>query len=159
MAFFNTTGGRPRSLSNESDRPTKRISTPAGMRLSVIMENTIDQKSKVRRGLITPKSGNVSKGSTLVGDPRESKEERISGPMGYSYDISSEKVDLPPPTLVRRVQASNLVQRKGGWKRILLIALVILLCLIAIIVGVVVGLSQQKKNKYVSGTCEKHGQY
>ena len=123
------------------------------------MENTIDQKSRVRRGLTTPKSGNVSKGSTLVGDPRESKEERISGPMGYSYDISSEKVDLPPPTLVRKLQASTFVQRKGGWKRLLLIALVILVCIIAIVVGVVVGLNQQKKNKYVSGTWEICGGY
>jgi len=114
------------------------------MRLSVIMENTIEQKSKTRK-LVTMKSGNSSKGSTLVGDPRESKEERISGPMGYSYDISSEKLGLPPPTLTRRIRGSNFVQRKGGWKRLLLIAVIILLCIIAIVVGVVVGLSQQKK--------------
>ena len=109
------------------------------------MENTIEQKSRTRK-VVSMKSGNSSKGSTLVGDPRESKEERVSGPMGYSYDISSEKLELPPPTLKKRIQASNFVQRKGGWKRLLLIALILLLCIIAIVVGVVVGLSQQKKN-------------
>lgn len=122
------------------------------MRLSVIIENTIEQKSKARRGSNSGalKSGNVSKGSTLVGNPRESKEERVSGPMGYLYDISSEKVDLPPPTLVRKIQTSNFVQRKGGWKRLLLIALILLLCIVAIVAGVIVGLSQQNK-EYVSG--------
>jgi hypothetical protein len=143
-------------LSNEYDRPPKRISTPAGMRLSIIMENTIDQKSRPRRTSRssktgTLKSGNISKGSTLVDYPRESKEERISGPMGYSYDIFSEKTGLPPPTLTRRLKSSNFVQRKGGWKRLLLIALVLLLCIIAIVVGVTVGLKKQnnKKNEYV----------
>lgn len=139
--------GRGRSASNDSDRPTKRISTPAGMRLSVIMENTFEQKSRPRYFGTHLKSGSISKGSTLVGDPRESSEGRSSGPMGYSYDISSEKLDeLPPPTLTRKIKASNFVQRKGGWKRLLLIALVLLLCIIAIVVGTTVGLSQQKKD-------------
>jgi hypothetical protein len=109
------------------------------------MENTIEQKSK-RRHMTNFKAGYSSKGSTLVGDERDSKEERVSGPMGYSYDISSnEKLELPPPTLTRKIKESDFVRRKGGWKRLLLIILVLLICLVAIVVGVVVGLGQQKK--------------
>jgi hypothetical protein len=121
------------------------------MRLSVIMENTIDQKSRPWKmsKAKSMKSGTFSKGSTLIGDARESNEDPV-GPMGYSYDIFSEKAGLPPPTLTRRIKTSNFMQRKGGWKRLLIIAFILLLCIIAIVVGVTVGLKQHsKKDEYV----------
>lgn len=91
------------------------------------------------------KAGYSSKGSTLIGDEPDSKE-RTSGPMGYSYDISSnEKLEFPKPTMTRKIRESNFVRRKGGWKRLLLIVLVLIIFLTAIVVGVVVGLGQQKK--------------
>ncbi|KIW08576.1 uncharacterized protein PV09_00540 [Verruconis gallopava] len=148
MDSYSNSGSSPRSFPDDVDAPTKRISTPAGMRLSVIMQNTVDQKSRPRRPSKTGtlKSGTVSKGSTLVGDPRESKEERMSGPMGYSYDIFSEKAQLPPPSLLMRLKSSRLMQRKGGWKRVLLVCGVLLICIIAIAVGTAIGLKQSNKS-------------
>jgi hypothetical protein len=67
--------------------------------------------------------------------------------MGYSYDIFSEKAGLPPPIPSRRTRARNFIRRKGGWKRLAIIATILLLCVIAIVVGVAVGLNQMNKSK------------
>lgn len=152
MAAFFGQHGQQRSYAEEEDKlakkmaqssssaAPKRISTPAGMRLSVIMENTVEQKSRPRKGSRT--GGTWSKGSTLVNYPM-TKEEHVTP--GYSYSIFSEK-NNPPKLGLDRIRASNFLTRKGGWKRLVIFAAILLAIIVAVVVAVTV--TQLHKNEY-----------
>jgi hypothetical protein len=125
----------------------KRISTPAGQRLSVVLENGDNAKPKeahksiLKKGLL-PAFGDV---------PRESLEDQ-SRDSGYSYSVWSENSG-------EKLNGAGLrnnkhVSKRGGWKRLALIAAIILLIIIAVVVGVVVGTrkkgSSSKDDRYVT---------
>ncbi|KAE9978922.1 hypothetical protein BLS_000197 [Venturia inaequalis] len=121
--------------------PPKRISTPAGMRLSVIMENGGNFHGRTMRNSIFSSKGSSQ---TLITSPRKDSA-AISEDLatsGYSYNIFAEK---HPPSSQQTNQAGGFFQRRGGWKRILILFVVLLICIIAIAVGLAVGLKQSKK--------------
>ncbi|TLD38460.1 hypothetical protein E2P81_ATG01003 [Venturia nashicola] len=134
MAFFS----RGRSKESTDLTPPKRISTPAGMRLSVIMENGGDFHSLPKRTSMFSSKGSSK---TLITSPRKDStatNEDI-GTGGYSPSVFAEK---RPPSSQQTNQAGGFFQRRGGWKRILTLLAVLLICIIAIAVGLAVGLKK-----------------
>lgn len=119
--------------------PPKRISTPAGMRLSVIMENGGNLHGRPKRNsLFSSKASS----NTLIDTPGRAStvtsEDVRGGASGYSYSIFAEK---PSPSEVGSTR-EGFWQKKGGWKRILILLALLLLSIIAIVVGLVVGLKK-----------------
>ncbi|KAF2729411.1 hypothetical protein EJ04DRAFT_515961 [Polyplosphaeria fusca] len=113
----------------------KRISTPAGQRLSVILENGGDPQKKARDGhrSSTRKSGLLT--TAALGDvPRESTE----GSSGYSYSVWSDGEKFS------KLRNSKQIAKRGGWKRIALIVLILILIIVAVAVGLAVGLKKKK---------------
>ena len=135
MAFIS------RGWSNEASdlSPPKRISTPAGMRLSVIMENGGNLHGRPKRNSIFSKASS----NTLIETPRRTStvgsEDIRGGASGYSYSIFAEKPSLSEQGSQK---AGGFFQRKGGWKRILILLALLLVSIIAIVVGLVVGLKK-----------------
>jgi hypothetical protein len=66
------------------------------------------------------------------------------GASGYSYSIFAEKA---APSSQASNKAGGFLQRKGGWKRILLLLALLLISIIAIVVGLVVGLKKSHSNR------------
>lgn len=66
------------------------------------------------------------------------------GTSGYSYSIFAEK---RPPSSQESHRAAGCFQRKGGWKRILILVVLLLLSIIAIAVGLAFGLKKSSKSK------------
>ncbi|KAF2801571.1 uncharacterized protein BDZ99DRAFT_504509 [Mytilinidion resinicola] len=114
--------------------PAKRISTPAGQRLSVILENGATAPARPKEAY----RSSMKKGTFGLGEaPRESLED---GPHGSSYsysawsETSGEKLyDL------KDIKNNKQVSKRGGWKRLALIVAVLLTIIVAIVIGVVVG--------------------
>ncbi|KAF2470986.1 uncharacterized protein BDR25DRAFT_334143 [Lindgomyces ingoldianus] len=119
--------------------PEKRISTPAGQRLSVILENgDTPRTTKTRDSRIS-----MRKSTTLgLGDaPRESIEDQSNNSSGYSYSVwSGENTAGEKFGAIRNHKQ---VVKRGGWKRLALIIAVILAIIIAVAVGVAVGLKKK----------------
>jgi len=147
-------------------RPAKRISTPAGQRLSVILDSRrskspaakakinvtttstycndpghlhIDPVQHAHKG--TKKHGVVSAltGGRLGDTPRESSEEQSRNGSNLSVSVWSDK-DAEKFGHVRQQR------RKGiagwGWKRVALGAAIIIALIIALAVGLAVGLKK-----------------
>jgi hypothetical protein len=133
MAFLS------RGWSNEpSDlSPPKRISTPAGMRLSVIMENGGNLGGRPKRNSIF--SSKTSSNTLIDRASTVGSEDIRGGASGYSYSIFAEK---PSPSEEGSHKAGGFFQRKGGWKRLLILLALLLVSIIAIVVGLVVGLKK-----------------
>lgn len=52
---------------------------------------------------------------------------------------------------LRRGVANNKhIARRGGWKRLLVIGIIVALCIVGLVVGIVVGLRNRNKNSYVA---------
>lgn len=121
--------------------PPKRISTPAGMRLSVIMENGANIQGRPKRNSIF---SSKASSNTLIASPRRDSTAASDdmGTSGYSYSIFAEK---RPLSSQRFNQAGGFFQRKGGWKRILVLLVLLLISIIAIAAGLAVGLKRSNK--------------
>ncbi|KAF2839295.1 hypothetical protein M501DRAFT_918928, partial [Patellaria atrata CBS 101060] len=117
----------------------KRISTPAGQRLSVILESS-DAAPGTLKG---PGRNSMRKSGLIVGDiPRESLEDNSNSNSSYSYSVWSDGY-LKGDGLTGWKNNKHIVKR-GGWKRLLIILLVFLALIIAVVVGVVVGVVKKK---------------
>ncbi|KAF2713558.1 hypothetical protein K504DRAFT_498365 [Pleomassaria siparia CBS 279.74] len=115
---------------------TKRISTPAGQRLSVILENGNTQ-SKMREShrASMRKSGLAT---AITGDAlRESGEDQSNNSSGYSYSVWSEGEKFAA------LKNNKQIAKRGGWKRFIAIILVLLAIIIALAVGLAVGLKKK----------------
>jgi hypothetical protein len=112
--------------------PAKRISTPAGQRLSVILENGDVAKARELHRASTRKSGLAV---TLGEAPRESSEG--NGSSGYSYSVWSDGEKFAA------FKNHKQIAKRGGWKRILLIIALFLALIIALAVGLAVGLKKK----------------
>ncbi|KAF2661854.1 hypothetical protein K491DRAFT_332359 [Lophiostoma macrostomum CBS 122681] len=113
--------------------PAKRISTPAGQRLSVILENGDAAKARESHRASVRKSGLAA---TLGDAPRESSEG--NGSSGYSYSVWSDGEKFAA------LKNHKQIAKRGGWKRVALILAVLLALIIALAVGLALGLKKKK---------------
>lgn len=138
MDFWN----RPSKHQQLSEPQTKRISTPAGQRLSVILENG-DAQAKTRDShrASMRKSGLAT---ALVGDvPRESSEDQSNGSSGYSYSVWSDGEKFSA------LRNHKQIAKRGGWKRVVIILGIVIALIIALAVGLAVGLKKKGGSGYV----------
>ena len=133
----------PRSSSSPKtggDVPPKRISTPAGQRLSVILENGANQfQSRPRRASLSAKLGNGVGGAAAAGangGSIEAQDDRWTSGQSSSWSDSSP--------VNEKAAAKKLGSRRGGWKRLAIIVVLIVFLVVAIVVGVVVGTRRSK---------------
>jgi hypothetical protein len=117
---------------------TKRISTPAGQRLSIILENgdagAAAAKARDLHRASMRKSGLAS---AMVGDvPRESIDEGNGS--GYTYSVWSDGEKFAA------IKNHKQITKRGGWKRVGIIVGVVLLLIIVLGVGLAVGLKKKK---------------
>jgi hypothetical protein len=161
----------------DDDRPAKRISTPAGQRLSIILdakrgkspsatakngakisvttESTFcndpshQHVGPVQHGPSTPrKAGFIS---VLTGGrlntPRESSEDHIHNGSNLSVSVWSDRDEEKFGQIRQK-------RRRGvcawGWKRVALIAAVIVAAIIALGVGLALGLKKKETTRYAS---------
>ena len=128
-----------------------RIMSPAGERLSIIMENgnlappKIPPKSPNRyrsssRGSISVATV-VSTGPALSMAPTE----KVRNWSIWSDDGRDES--QPPPGLFARFQDNRHITRRGGWKRLSLCVLLFLVVIAAIVIGVLLGTRRNGQNK------------
>jgi hypothetical protein len=138
MDFWN----RSDKHSQIPEPPAKRISTPAGQRLSVILENGDSQaKQRENHRASVRKSGL----SAALGDaPRESIEERSHGSSGYSYSVWSDGEKF---SALRTYRNHKQIAKRGGWKRLAIIGVVVLSLIIALAVGLALGLRKKSSNR------------
>jgi hypothetical protein len=141
MAFLPIT-----SESIEPGSPPKRISTPAGMRLSTILENSNGNNANSSR--VPKRSSMISFGKTSASSVKGQSESGISS-QGYSYSIFAEKAE-PPLRRLPRVRGCECFSRKGGWKRVTVFLGLLLITIVALIAGVVVGMRRHASKKYTS---------
>jgi len=120
----------------------KRISTPAGLRLSTILENGDNQAKSPTKA----KRLSLNRPPVLVEDPTE---ESSTPSQGYSYSVVSEKSAHAVSSPARLDNLRNNVKRRGGWKRLVILVAVGVLALTALIIGLAIGLTYQHKLEYV----------
>jgi len=142
MAFFFSSQDKSKSKFTEELPAPKRISTPAGLRLSTILENGDNQAKSPTRA----KRLSLNRPPTLTEDPRE---DPSSPSKGYSYSDFSDKSAHTVSSPARLDSLRSNVKRRGGWKRLVLFVGVGVLALTALVVGLAVGLTYQHKLEYV----------
>jgi hypothetical protein len=137
MAFWNPFRTSHRQLGDEPQ--TKRISTPAGRRLSVIIENgsSESQLTKAREShrASVRKSG---LSAALADAPRGSMDERSGNSSGYSYSVWSDGEKR-----LAALRNHKQIAKRGGWKKLAIILLVLLIIIIALAVGLTFGLKKK----------------
>lgn len=141
MAFLFSSNQNKSKFTEELPAP-KRISTPAGLRLSTILENGDNQVKSPTR----PKRLSLNRPPVLVEDPREGSS---TPSQGYSYSVFSDKSAHAVSSPARLNSLKSNVTRRGGWKRLVLFVGVGVLALTALVVGLAVGLTYQHKLEYV----------
>lgn len=138
MDFFRSN----RAVKSPELPPEKRISTPAGMRLSVIMENGQNDRPNSKRSSQNRHSFRKSllPGAFAADVPRESQEDAANKSFGTSIwsDADGEKLG--------GFRNNRQIAKRGGWKRLALIVALVLTAVIAIIIGAVVG-TRKKSSK------------
>jgi hypothetical protein len=163
----------------DDERPAKRISTPAGQRLSIVLESThirskptkSEPKSKIEvtttstycndpthqhigpvsHAHETRKSGflSVITGGRLGDTPRESMEGQSHNGSNLSVSVWS---DLHTPRSEKFKQfkdGGN--RRRWGWKRLALIGAMVIALIVALAVGLAVGLKKKSSSRYAWG--------
>lgn len=120
----------------------KRISTPAGQRLSVILENG-DSAARARDAhrASVRKSG---LSAALADAPRESMENKSGDSSGYSYSVWSDGEKK-----FSALRNHKQITKRGGWRRVAIILAIILALIIAL--GAGLGLGLKKKSKRYEG--------
>lgn len=119
----------------------KRISTPAGQRLSVILENG-DAPAKTRDShrASVRKSGLAA----ALGDPpRESIENQSNDSSGYSYSVWSDGEKFSA------LRNHKQIAKRGGWKRLVIILAVVIALIVALAVGLAIGLRKKSSHELV----------
>ena len=115
----------------------KRISTPAGQRLSVILGSGDVQKANQQSRSAAHRASVRKSGlpAELGDTPRES-EEKSTNNSGYSYTVWSdgEKWSL---------KGSRNIVRRIGWKRVVVILAIVIAGIVAIAVGIAVGVKKK----------------
>lgn len=155
----------------DDERPAKRISTPAGQRLSVILDSkrskspaaaakisvtttstycndpTHQHIGPVQHGPKTPKkTGMVSMltGGRLGDTPRESLEGRTPNGSNLSVSVWSDR-----ESEAEKFGHIRQPQRRGiagwGWKKIAIVAAIVIAVIIALAVGLAVGLKKKSR--------------
>lgn len=149
---FNFPGLNKSKFKEELPAP-KRISTPAGLRLSTILENGDQVKTPSKN-----KRFSFNKSPVIAEDAQEGSSTvdgstlaASSNSQGYSYSIFSEKsaTAVSGPANAHRKRGGSFMTRRGGWKRLALLVLFVLLALIALAVGLGVGLTHKHNQQYV----------
>jgi len=137
MAFWNRTQSSHQQTYDESQ--TKRISTPAGQRLSVILENgsTGSQATKAREShrASVRKSG---LSPALADPPRESMEDGSGKSSGYSYSVWSDGEKR-----FAALRNHKQIAKRGGWRKLAILLLVLLTVTTALAVGLALGLKKK----------------
>ncbi|KAF2681028.1 hypothetical protein K458DRAFT_85222 [Lentithecium fluviatile CBS 122367] len=146
MAFWNRLKSSHHQIADEPQ--TKRISTPAGQRLSVILENGSTEshvtkardshRASVRKSGLSP---------ALADAPRESMEERSGNSSGYSYSVWSDG-EKRFAAFRNRKQ----IAKRGGWRRLAIILVIIIIVIIALAVGLALGLKKKSSGSSSSST-------
>lgn len=118
----------------------KRISTPAGQRLSVILENgTIDNTKKSARDSHRASVRKSGLSAALADAPRDSMDEK-SGNSGYTFSVWSEGEKK-----FVALRNHKQIAKRGGWRKLALILAIILIVIIAVAVGLALGLKKPTK--------------
>ncbi|KAJ4292554.1 hypothetical protein N0V90_009217 [Kalmusia sp. IMI 367209] len=128
----------------EQQEEPKRISTTAGARLSVILENgSSDQVAKAREAhrASVRKSGL----SPILADVPEDRSASAHS-SGYSYNVWSENEKFAA------LRNHKQIAKRGGWKKLLIILLIVLLLIIALGIGLGLGLKKKKSESSSSST-------
>jgi hypothetical protein len=105
------------------------------------MENGGNLHGRPKRNSIF--SSSKASSNTLIEPPgrtsMSASDDLRGGASGYSYSIFAEK---PAPSSQGSSKEGGFLRRKGGWKRILILLALLLISIIAIVVGLVVGLKK-----------------
>lgn len=166
MDFFRSGRLSESHQSLTEERPAKRISTPAGQRLSVILDSKrskspspaakisvtttstycndpthlhIDPDKHAHKG--TKKSGVVSAltGGRLGDTPRESSEEQSRNGSNLSVSVWSDR-DAEKFGHVRQRKPGCFA--RWGWKKIAVVVAILVALILALVVGLAVGLKK-----------------
>lgn len=138
MDFWNSSSKHKQIIEPQ----TKRISTPAGQRLSVVLENGDAGAAAKARDLHRASMRKSGLASAMVGDvPRESIDEANGDACSYSVWSDGEKF----ATLTNHKE----IAKRWGWKRVGIIVAVVLLLIIVLGVGLGVGLKKKASSRYV----------
>jgi hypothetical protein len=171
MGFFRSKHSGHHPIDDEQP-PSKRISTPAGQRLSIVLESTQSKRKAEPASKInvtttstycndpehqhishvhvhpapeTPrKSGflSVLTGGRLGDTPRESLEEHRSNSSNLSVSVWSD-THTPVNEKFGHVRPESQRKRRWVWKKIALIVALLLVLIIAVAVGLAVGLKKK----------------
>ncbi|RAR06252.1 hypothetical protein DDE83_007057 [Stemphylium lycopersici] len=156
----------------EDDRPAKRISTPAGQRLSIILENNKRSKSPASNAKINvttestfcndpshqhvgpvqhghkseKKAGGILSALTggILSTPRESSEEHMHNGSNLSVSVWSDREDEKFGHIRQRRRRRGIFA--WGWKKIALVAAIIIILIVALAVGLAVGLKKDSSS-------------
>ncbi|OAG07743.1 uncharacterized protein CC84DRAFT_1258774 [Paraphaeosphaeria sporulosa] len=120
------------------DQP-KRISTSAGHRLTVILENGASDSHTSKTREAHRDSIRKSGLSAILADVPEDRGASAHS-SGYSYNVWSENEKFAA------LRNHKQIAKRGGWKRLLTILAVILLLIIALGVGLGVGLKKKSES-------------
>jgi hypothetical protein len=135
------------SSSHEKLPETKRISTPAGQRLSIVLENgTAAERNARQAHRVSVRKSGLS--AVLADVPRESMEEKSAygvanaspNSSGYSFSVWSE---------VSALKYHEQVVKRGGWRKLAIILAVILTLVTALAVGLGIAL-KKKPTRYIT---------
>ncbi|KAL1612608.1 hypothetical protein SLS60_000837 [Paraconiothyrium brasiliense] len=115
----------------------KRISTSAGHRLTVILENGSSDNHATKAREAHRDSVRKSGLSPILADVPEDRSASAHS-SGYSFNVWSENEKFAA------LRNHKQVAKRGGWKRLLILLAIILLLIIALGVGLGVGLKKKK---------------
>ena len=137
-------------MPSDNDRPLPRHSTNAGVRRG---SRNASRASSLRLSIIEedasyvplpptspPKTHNRPFHRRFLGDPPS-----YSGRSAPPYSLWD--VRGPKGEKFQDLRNNRHVNSRGGWRRICLIAVIVIACLIALVVGLAVGLHKNKDNR------------
>lgn len=136
---------RPRSLGLPRGR---HISTPAGTRLSTIVEGAPSQPSSQHR-----LSNMSAEYRAHLGNPPEADAEKQPPQYNPIWHGQTPGTEISSSAQGLRWHG-NRKESRGGWKRVTLIAVVILVAVVALAVGLGVGLTQHNNTSSSSSSTE-----
>jgi hypothetical protein len=141
MAFWDRLKSSSSSAHQQiHDEPQpKRISTPAGNRLSVILENgSADAQAAKTRESHRASVRKSGLSAALADAPRESMEDGSNNSSGYSYSVWSDGEKR-----FAALRNHKQIAKRGGWRRLAILLMILLVITIALAVGLAVGLRKK----------------
>lgn len=82
--------------------------------------------------------------SWLSDPPRSSFD---SSPPAYTESVASPQFSEDPREKTNPLRDNRFIARRGGWLRLCLVVLFLILCIVGLVVGLVVGLKKKHSNK------------